>query len=165
MKPCPFCAEPIQDEAVKCRFCGEFLDGRPRVAAPWGWGYEYRSKSTIAGLPLVHIAQGIDPVTGAPRVARGVIAIGQVAIGLVAVGGLALGGITFGGVSLGLAALGGAAVGIAAAVGGLSVSGYLAIGGVALSLQYALGGLALAPHALGGATPEIMDFFESLSGR
>jgi hypothetical protein len=166
MKKCPYCAEFIQEDAIKCRYCGEFVDGRPASSQPGMavypfWGYEYRSKAEIFGLPLVHIAQGYDPTTGRPRVARGIIAIGSIAIGLFALGGFAMGGFALGGLALGVFALGGVAIGILA-LGGMSLALVFAVGGIAISTFVAVGGLALAPYSLGalGVSPELLRFLE-----
>jgi predicted Ser/Thr protein kinase len=101
-------------------------------------GFEYRSRTTLFGLPLLHVATGVDPATGQPRVARGIIAVGGIAQGVVAIGGVAMGGLTCGGMSLGVIAIGGCAIGL------------VSFGGLAVALLAAFGGGAIAPFAIGG---------------
>ena len=107
------------------------------------WHYEYKSKRTLFGLPLVHINCG-------PGVhwARGIIAIGDIATGLVALGGIAVGLFSLGAVSLGLLlALGALCVGIIS-IGGLAL-GLTAWGGIAFGVL-SVGGLSLGVYAAGG---------------
>lgn len=126
----------------------ETICGLPGGTAKQNLGPEFRSKTTIFGLPLLHIAFGWDPRTGRARTAKGIIAIGDRAIGVVAIGGLTAGGLAIGGVALGVLSVGGLAVGILAALGGLAIGGF-SFGGGAIGVV-AIGGAALGVYAFGG---------------
>lgn len=137
-------------------------------------GIDYRSRRTLWGWPLLHIATGVDPQTNRMRVARGVIALGNVAMGGIALGGIAIGGIALGGLAIGGVAIGGGAIGLLLALGGLAIGGVavgggtiglVALGGGALG-YYALGGLALGPHPLGANDQdyEAIEFFSRYLG-
>lgn len=105
--------------------------------------YEYKSKRTLFGLPLVHINLGRGI-----HVARGIIAVGDIAIGLLSAGVLSLGIISVGALALGLLALGAFAFG-ALAVGAVAV-GIVAAGALAVGV-YALGACAIASQIAMGA--------------
>jgi predicted Ser/Thr protein kinase len=106
----------------------------------WAVGIDYRSRTRLWGLPLLHVATGLDPATGRQRIATGIVAIGNVARGGLAIGGSAIGAIAFGGLAVGGIAFGGLALGV------------IAIGGLALALAAAFGGGAIAPIAMGGGS-------------
>jgi hypothetical protein len=117
--------------------------------------YEYKSRKTIFGMPLVHIVYG-PAWAGGLKPAKGFIAIGNVAIGVIAIGGFALGLFTLAGIGLGVPSIAGIALGIGAGVGGIA-TGYFAIGGMAI------GGLALGTHTPFN-DPEITERIRRLFG-
>lgn len=157
-----------KDRAQRQQSAGEFktqIEGiasmPPQVRRSLAWqfnSFEYKSKRTLFGMPLLHVAHGTDPSTGRKRVARGFFAFGDKAVGVVAFGGyargwfacggMAVGLVAFGGMSLGLLSWGGLALGLLLAYGGLSV-GALAAGGLAVGWQ-AVGGIAMGGHGCGG---------------
>jgi len=159
---CPECHREVSDRAITCPGCGHPLgpQGGPRLAGgfPLYFGYEYKSKTTILGLPLIHIAQGFNP-EGGIRVAKGFIAIGNVAVGVLAIGGAAVGVVALAGAGLGIVCLGGLALGLFCGIGGVAI-GYIAVGGVAIGV-YCLGGLCLGPHTIYN-DPDMLKRIESL---
>jgi hypothetical protein len=81
IKPCRECRQQVSDQAWGCPHCGAPYPTR----AKWdGWGFEYKSKAALMGLPLVHVSFKYRP-NRLPVPARGVIAIGQFACGILTI--------------------------------------------------------------------------------
>jgi RNA polymerase sigma factor (sigma-70 family) len=125
--------------------------------------FEYRSRATLFGLPLVHWrsfgkvrrpGEKVQPAVGwiaCGERAYGILyASGGIAVGGISTGGLSIGLLSFGGLSIGLLAFGGFAIG-AVALGGGAI-GWVASGGMALGWHAAMGGMVAAHElACGGA--------------
>jgi hypothetical protein len=165
---CPECQREVSDKASVCPGCGYPLQGAGRFPAdtplpdarrrPWPYAFEYKSRRTVFGLPLVHVVSG-PAWAGGARPAKGFIAIGNVAIGVIAIGGFGLGLITLAGIGLGVVCFAGIALGIGIGVGGVA-TGYLAVGGLALGV-YAIGGLAVGAHTLQN-DPQLLNWVRRL---
>ena len=79
MKPCRDCGREISEQAMACPQCGAPFPAREK----WdGWGFEYKTKANLFGLPLLHVSFKYRP-NRMPVPARGVFAVGQFACGIV----------------------------------------------------------------------------------
>jgi hypothetical protein len=79
MKLCRVCQHQVSEDALICPSCGTPYPANPK----WnGWGFEYKSKASIFGLPWLHISFKYRP-NKVPVVAVGVISIGQFGMGIV----------------------------------------------------------------------------------
>ncbi len=78
-KQCRECRHDVSEQALACPHCGAPYPAREK----WdGRGFEYKSKATMFGLPLVHISFKYRS-NRTPVVAKGVIAIGQFGFGII----------------------------------------------------------------------------------
>jgi len=87
MKQCRECQHQISEQAVACPQCGAPFPAREK----WdGYGFEYKSKATLFGLPLLHVSFKYRP-NKVPVVAKGIIAIGQFACGILTISQFGIG--------------------------------------------------------------------------
>ena len=87
MKPCRECEHQVSEQAVSCPSCGAPHPAKEK----WdGYGFEYKSKARLFGMPLLHISFKFRP-NRAPVPAVGVIAIGQFAAGWFCLGQFCVG--------------------------------------------------------------------------
>ena len=148
--------EPAQektahDEPAQGR--GPFIPywGLPRRYV-WASDFEYKSKRTLFGLPLVHIngkwggtAKGVVAVGFK---ARGVVSVGFLSMGVLSAGCLSLGAVSLGALALGVLALGAVSVGLLLALGAVA-AGFVAYGAAAFG-GFAAGAFACAKYVAVG---------------
>lgn len=79
MKACRECGHQVSEQAYMCPNCGA---PRPARESWNGWGYEYKSKRQLFGLPLLHVSFKYSS-RFRPVPACGVIAIGQFGMGII----------------------------------------------------------------------------------
>ena len=156
---CRECQKEISSEARNCPHCGAPFPARKR----WkGSGFEWKSKQTFYGYPLIHVAFGRD-AQNRIRVAKGIIAVGQFGIGLITFAQLGI-GVLFG---LGQFILGLTGVAQFAITGlfgiGQFATGYIAIGQLALG-YYALAQVGYAKYIWSPnvTDPAALEFFRQL---
>jgi len=78
MQPCRECRHSVSEQAFACPNCGAPYPAQ----AQWdGWGYEYKSRASLLGLPLLHISFKYR-ANKMPVPAKGIFAIGQFATGI-----------------------------------------------------------------------------------
>lgn len=118
----------------------------------WASDFEYKSKRTLFGLPLVHIngkwggtAKGVVAVGFK---ARGVVSVGFLSMGVLSAGCLSLGAVSLGALALGVLALGAVSVGLLLALGAVA-AGFVAYGAAAFG-GFAAGAFACAKYVAVG---------------
>jgi hypothetical protein len=90
MKKCRECQHDISERALACPNCGAPYPAKEK----WdGWGFEYKSKTTLMGLPLLHISFKYRP-NKMPVPAKGIISIGQFGIGIINISQFGIGTIS-----------------------------------------------------------------------
>lgn len=102
MEKCRVCQKPVADNAFACPGCGAPFPARPEWT---GWGIEYKSKTKILGIPLIHISFKYHPRTFLPIPARGIISIGQVGIGVINISQFGVGIVSISQITFGLFAV------------------------------------------------------------
>jgi hypothetical protein len=127
---CPQCRGELLQPTSRCPACGSKIPLGLRFA---NRGFEWKSRTKLWRIPLVHIAWGFDE-QGKLRIAKGIIAVGQFAVGLITVAQFGVGILFgFGQVMFGLAVLAQIAGGLLIAVGQLA-AGVITVGQVVVGI-------------------------------